>query len=154
MTRRPRRSSPSSPTTAERRRRCAPAPPRSSPRCAASPMPRLRLIAVLLTAALTLSGCDIWNQYFGDPKVPLPGERIPVLKLDRQLAADPQLAETKVLLPKPYENRDWAQAGGNSSHAMHHLALAEAPKLAWQVGIGSSAGSSEQLLGDPVVADG
>ena len=117
-------------------------------------MARLRLIAVLLAAGLTLSGCDLWDRYFGETKVPLPGERIPVLKLDRQLAADPQLADTRVLLPKPYENRDWAQAGGNSSHAMHHLALSENPKLAWQVGIGSSASSSEQLLGDPVVADG
>jgi len=111
-------------------------------------------MAVLLTAGLALSGCEVFDRYFGPTKVPLTGERIPVLKLDRQLAADPQLADTRVLLPKPYENHDWAQAGGNSSHAMHHLALAESPKLAWQVGIGSSASSSEQLLGDPVVADG
>ena len=117
-------------------------------------MARIRLIAVLLAAGLTLTGCDLWDRYFGETKVPLPGERIPVLKLDRQLAADPQLADIRVLLPKPYENRDWAQAGGNSSHAMHHLALSENPKLAWQVGIGSSASSSEQLLGDPVVAGG
>ena len=117
-------------------------------------MARLRAIAVLLAASLSLGGCDLWDRYFGPDKVPLPGERIPVLKLDRQLSVDPALADTKVLLPKPYENRDWPQAGGNSSHVMHHLALAEAPKLAWQADIGSSAGGFEQLLADPVIADG
>ena len=117
-------------------------------------MTRLRLIAWLLAAALPLSGCDVFDRYFGPSKEPLLGERIPVIKLDRQLSVDPQLADTKVVLPKPYENRDWPQAGGNSSHAMHHLALGESPKLAWQVGIGSSAGRSEQLLGEPVIADG
>jgi outer membrane protein assembly factor BamB len=117
-------------------------------------MAKLRLIAVLLAASLPLAGCDLFDRYFGPDKVPLTGERIPVLKLDRQLFVDPTLADTKVLLPKPYENKDWPQAGGNSSHAMHHLALAESPQLAWKADIGSSAGRSEQLLGDPVVADG
>jgi outer membrane protein assembly factor BamB len=117
-------------------------------------MARLRLSVLLLAAVLPLSGCDLFNQYFGPSKEPLTGERIPVIKLDRQLTVDPQLADLKVMLPKPYENRDWAQAGGNSSHAMHHLALADDPKLAWQAAIGSSAGRSEQLLGEPVIADG
>jgi len=114
----------------------------------------LRLIAVLVVAAFALSGCDLWDRYFGPTKVPLPGERISVLKLDKQLTADPQLADLQVKLPKPYENPDWPQAGGNSSHAMHHLALAEAPTVAWSVSIGSSAGGYEQLLAEPVIAAG
>jgi outer membrane protein assembly factor BamB len=117
-------------------------------------MIRARLTAVLLAAALPLAGCSLWDTYLGDHKTPLPGQRISVLKLDRTLTADPQLADLQVKLPKPFENPDWPQAGGNSAHVMHHLALGTDPKSAWTVSIGSSAGSYEQLLDNPVIANG
>ena len=117
-------------------------------------MIRARLLAVLLAAALPLGGCSIWDTYFGTHKTPLPGERIAVMKLDRTLTADPTLADVPVKLPKPFENPDWPQAGGNSAHVMHHLALGADPRPSYTVSIGSSAGKYEQLLDNPVVAGG
>ncbi|MFO1061339.1 MAG: PQQ-binding-like beta-propeller repeat protein [Dongiaceae bacterium] len=117
-------------------------------------MIRARLLAVLLAAALPLGGCSIWDTYFGTHKTPLPGERIAVMKLDRTLTADPTLADVPVKLPKPFENPDWPQAGGNSAHVMHHLALGADPRPSYTVSIGSSAGKYEQLLDNPVVASG
>jgi outer membrane protein assembly factor BamB len=117
-------------------------------------MTRVRLLAVLLAAALPLAGCSLWDTYLGSHKKPLPGERISVLKLDRTLSADPQLADLQVKLPKPFENPDWPQAGGNSAHVMYHLALGTEPKPAWTVSIGNSAGKYEQLLDNPVIANG
>jgi outer membrane protein assembly factor BamB len=117
-------------------------------------MIRARLLAVLLAATLPLGGCSLWDTYFGTHKTPLPGERISVLKLDRTLSADPQLADMPVKLPKPFENPDWPQPGGNSAHVMHHLALGTDPKPAYTVSIGSSAGKYMQLLDAPVVANG
>jgi outer membrane protein assembly factor BamB len=98
--------------------------------------------------AWALAGCE-------SDKVPLPGERVSVLQLDRELTVDPALAETPVRLPRPYENRDWPQAGGNQAHAMYHLSAgAGALKQIWSANIGSAADSANRLLAEPVIADG
>jgi outer membrane protein assembly factor BamB len=88
-------------------------------------------------------------------KVPLPGERVSVLSLDRTLDADSSLADVKVRLPKPYVNTDWAQVGGNQTHAMYHLeAASQALHEVWSADIGSSAGSKNKLLAEPIIANG
>jgi outer membrane protein assembly factor BamB len=97
---------------------------------------------------LTLSACD-------SSKVPLPGERVSVLQLDKELTVDPTLGDTPVRLPKPYVNKDWPQAGGNQAHAMYHLSAGTgALKQIWRASIGSAADSANRLLDAPVVADG
>src|SRR5581483_584249 len=104
-------------------------------------------LAALLFAE-ALAGC-------GPSKVPLAGERVSVLQLNKELSVDPTLSETPVKLPKPYVNQDWPQAGGNQAHAMYHLeASTGAFKQVWSASIGSSADSANRLLAEPVVADG
>lgn len=106
----------------------------------------------VLAAALALGGCGL---FFGEPEAPpLPGERVSVLQLDRSLAADPALADLKVRLPPPVANAAWPQAGGNATHAMHHLALPDTVRLAWRADVGRRAGRSQRILAEPVVADG
>jgi len=98
--------------------------------------------------AMALSACE-------SDKVPLPGERVSVLQLNKELNIDPTLADTPVRLPRPYENKDWTQAGGNQAHAMYHLAAGTgAFKQIWSASIGSSADSANRLLAEPVIADG
>ncbi len=111
---------------------------------------RTAVRAVLFgTAALVaLSACD-------KAKTPLPGERVSVLRLDRSLTADSALADVKVRLPKPYTNTDWAQVGGNQTHAMYHLQVNNAPlKQVWSTDVGSSANDDNRLLAEPVIANG
>jgi outer membrane protein assembly factor BamB len=104
-------------------------------------------VAALFLAA-TLAAC-------GSSKVPLPGERVSVLQLNRELSVDPTLSDTPVRLPKPYVNKDWPQAGGNQAHAMYHLeASTGAFKQIWSASIGSAADSANRLLAEPVIADG
>ncbi len=102
----------------------------------------------VLFLPLAIGACD-------KTKVPLPGERVSVLQLDRDLAVDPALADVSVRLPKPYINDAWAQAGGNQAHAMYHLASGEGTLgQAWSADVGSGADSANRLLAEPVVADG
>jgi outer membrane protein assembly factor BamB len=105
--------------------------------------------AVLCAAACVLiAACD-------KTKVPLPGERVSVLQQSSENAADPTLTEMAVRLPKPYVNKDWAQVGGNQSHAMYHLQVSsDVLTEVWSADIGSSADSANRLLAEPVVADG
>ncbi|MDX1541782.1 MAG: PQQ-binding-like beta-propeller repeat protein [Geminicoccaceae bacterium] len=84
----------------------------------------------------------------------LPGERIPVMLLERELTADPELTGLEVRLPPPIVNAAWPQAGGRAGHAMQHLAAGDRLDRAWQADVGESSGGSGQLLARPVVEGG
>jgi hypothetical protein len=78
-----------------------------------------------------------------------------VLQLNKELNVDPTLGDTPVRLPRPYENKDWPQAGGNQAHAMYHLSAGTGTfKQLWSANIGSAADSANRLLAEPVIADG
>lgn len=112
-----------------------------------------RLLSVC--ALLALTACDGAFDFLGskDPP-PLPGARIAVLVADRSAEADPRLADLAVRLPRPIPNLSWPQQGGFANHAMHHLALDDAPAKAWEADIGAASDDDAPILSGPVVADG
>ncbi len=113
-------------------------------------------LALFLFSALALYGCADAKSWLGmgSYKQPLPGTRVSVLQLNQSLAADPALADVKVLLPQPFANPDWPQAGGYPSHAMHHLALGPSLNVAWKASVGDGNNSEHRLLSEPIVAEG
>lgn len=110
---------------------------------------RAALVACLL--ALLLPGCD---SIFGDEEERLAGERIPVLLHDTELTPDPLIADLAVRLPPPETNLAWPQPGGYSNHAMHHLALGDAPGRLWSANAGRGSSDWERLTAQPVIAEG
>jgi len=91
-----------------------------------------------VAASLGLSACD-GGGWFGEQEgPPLPGERIPVLVHARQLTPDEGTANVPIRLPPPSVNREWPQAGGYASHAMHHIAINETINNVWQADVGSN----------------
>lgn len=106
-------------------------------------------LAAMGVLVFSLGACD----WFDKKKDPLPGERISVLVHSRSLKPDPGAA-TDIVLPAPAPNRDWPQAGGYPSHAMHHLLVNDQLKRAWKTDIGSGASDYERLVGSPVIAGG
>jgi len=104
----------------------------------------------LLLLSLSLAGCG----WFEDKKQPLPGERISVLSLDRQLEPDPTLAKISVILPRPVVNSDWPEDGGYPNHAMQHLSLPDGLAKAWKTSIGEGASRYTRVLSQPIVAKG
>ncbi|HEV2300704.1 MAG TPA: PQQ-binding-like beta-propeller repeat protein [Stellaceae bacterium] len=107
--------------------------------------------ALLFAVLASLSACG-W--FGGKDKVPLPGERISVLSLDRELTPDPNLAKIAITLPRPQLDKDWPEAGGYPDHAMYHLALPEALTKAWQESIGTGASDNTRILSEPVIDHG
>lgn len=110
-------------------------------------------VPLLMVAVALLAGCGAW---FGDPEdPPLPGERSSILLQDAELAPDPRIARQPVVLPPPYRNLSWTQAGGGPLHAVGHV---EGPvrlaRPAWRASIGAGAASYRPLLSNPVVAGG
>lgn len=98
-----------------------------------------------------LAGCK-WFE--GKDLNKLPGTREAVLGEDSGVEADTQIAALPVRLPRPWVNPDWAQPGGDPSHAMQHLALPDSLKLAWSKKIGKPDGDDTPLLAQPIVAGG
>ena len=113
--------------------------------------PRLLAFAALIGLA-ACSGDDAWFGGSEDP--PLPGERVSVMLLEREVAADPTIADLPIELPPPRRNDAWPQSGGEATHAMHHLAAADQLELAWSAGIGTGSAGEGQLLARPVIAAG
>jgi outer membrane protein assembly factor BamB len=108
-----------------------------------------------LAALIGLAACSGDDAWFGageDP--PLPGERVSVMLLERELTADPSLADLPIELPPPRRNEAWPQSGGDPTHVMHHLAAGDQLNLAWRASIGSGSPGEGQLLARPVVAEG
>jgi outer membrane protein assembly factor BamB len=109
-----------------------------------------RVLAALLALCALAAGCSLFEK----KKEPLPGVRISVLGLDRQLEPDPQLAATPITLPPAVANPDWPQAGGEPDHAMHRLALPAALRQVWTVSVGKGSTNYAHVTAPPVVGGG
>lgn len=114
---------------------------------------RLSTIALIASVAM-LQGCS--EMFFGEEQdgPPLPGERLPILALEQSLVPDPNLAEQKIILPRPVENADWPLPGGNALHAMHHLAADDVLGRVWSRDIGAGSDDETQIVASPIIVDG
>ncbi|MED6310987.1 MAG: PQQ-binding-like beta-propeller repeat protein, partial [Pseudomonadota bacterium] len=111
-------------------------------------------MTIIATVALSLSSCDYIKEVTGQKEVPLPGQRISVMLNEGELQADPRVSDLRVLLPTPRENPNWTQAGGNATHAMHHLKIRNTVVEDWNQSIGEGSSDERRLVARPVVADG
>ncbi|MGH6944390.1 MAG: PQQ-binding-like beta-propeller repeat protein [Geminicoccaceae bacterium] len=110
-----------------------------------------RTALLLLFSSFLLAACSGDSWFGGDEEPPLPGERIPVMLLERELTADPRLTDLPVRLPPPQSNAEWPQNGGMATHAMHHLAAGDDLNLSWKISIGSGSAGTSEVLARPVV---
>ena len=109
-------------------------------------------LALLAFAALSAGGCSIFKK--GAPKTPVLGERISVLSTEQDVIVDPATAALPMALPDPVANTEWAQAGGNPSKSMGHLAIGQSLGQAWTASIGAGGSVKGRLGAAPVTADG
>lgn len=115
-----------------------------------------RLLCAAACAAL-LTGCStVKDMFTSEDDKPLPGTRVSVLEMQRQIEPDDATLEAQgFIAPAPWHNEFWPQAGGYPNHAMQNLALNEGPlKKMWSSGIGSGATKSLPLTAQPIVVDG
>lgn len=104
-----------------------------------------------LLAPLALTGCGLFDSWFGEKKMLLPGKRESIFSGSKGLAVGEN--PPKVVLPPPVRNADWPQAGGNPAHAMGHLAAGANPQKVWSADIGDGGGYRAILMAQPVVLD-
>ncbi|MGH6719100.1 MAG: PQQ-binding-like beta-propeller repeat protein, partial [Alphaproteobacteria bacterium] len=115
-----------------------------------------RRALVVVAASFVLYACDsLTPDWLGSPEPPpLPGQRIPIMLLERSLEPDPGLANVTVRLPAPIPTPNWPQSGGIADHAMYHVAAPGALRPAWRADAGAGSSSSTRILSSPIVALG
>ncbi|WAT17850.1 PQQ-binding-like beta-propeller repeat protein [Aurantiacibacter sp. MUD11] len=107
--------------------------------------------------ALALAGCS--GGLFGgggddEDDTPTVGQRIPILsRIATEITADPDLANTAVILPPAQTNTTWSQAGGNAAKVAGHVTLSTAPSRAWTASIAGTT-NTRRLAAAPVVGEG
>lgn len=106
---------------------------------------------VIAALPLLVAGCDY---LFGQETTRIPGERIAVLRLDRQVEPDKRVSDLQVRLPHPVDIAEWPQAGGNGAHVLQHVALPASLREVWRTSIGEGAESTMRLLVSPIVVNG
>ncbi|MBI0535988.1 dehydrogenase [Roseomonas sp. KE2513] len=104
-------------------------------------------------AALALSGCETIDGILGDKKTPLPGERLPVIQQDRELAIDPATAGRPVQLPAPVMRTEWPFSGGTLSHDPGPSAVGAGLREVWRASIGTGSSYRRRITGGPIVAN-
>lgn len=115
-------------------------------------------VAVVAALGVLVSGCSMFDSvggWFSAPsKSKLKGERISILTNEDSIKPDPTLADTRVVLPKPYRNSEWPEPGGYASNAMYHLEATGPLQQIWDVDAGKGSDIDSRLTAPPIVAAG
>jgi outer membrane protein assembly factor BamB len=111
-------------------------------------------IAVALALLASLGGCGIFKHNVDrGPKTAVLGNRVAVLNVGSDAAADPSLADVPVVVPEPAVNDSWTQPGGNATKTMGDPALPLNLRPGWSTKI--RGGDITQRIGStPAVAEG
>lgn len=112
-------------------------------------------ISLIFLSAFALNGCS-WLGLDDDKKVPLAGERVSVLELQKTLEpTDAALKAEGFIAPAAWKNDFWTQPGGYANHSLQSLALNEGKlKKIWSSDIGSGSTDALPLTTQPVVFEG
>ena len=116
----------------------------------------MRAVLLPMLMALLLQSCDTVGGLFGgdsDDTI-LPGTRISILALERELRPNIESVDTQITLPRPQDTPVWPGAGGLSHHAMHHLMIGDSPQHLWSSNIGVGSDLRNRMFAEPVVGDG
>ena len=111
--------------------------------------------ALVVALAASLGACGgIFGGGGKKNDTPTVGNRIPILsRISNSAEVDPALAGLAVILPPAQPNAGWTQAGGSASKAYGHLALADAPALAFTAQVTGSS-DRRRLAASPVIGGG
>ena len=109
----------------------------------------LTLVGFLLLSACSRNEARPKNAY-DDKGRP----RIAILTSAGSLEADAALSSQRVVLPRPYVNKNFAQVGGNPAHNPQHLSLEGPLDLVWSTQVGRGDQNYERIISPPVAAEG
>ncbi|MES2723248.1 MAG: PQQ-binding-like beta-propeller repeat protein, partial [Pseudomonadota bacterium] len=117
-------------------------------------------LALLLTAALTASGCSTLSRLNPFPKDEAPGEvasegeRIAIIAFDQKVEVAEGLKGVDFFLPEPVALSEWSMPGGTLENSVAHVAAGGGLSVAWKRGFGQGSGRGAHVTAPPVAANG
>ena len=114
----------------------------------------MRSLFIGLVATLLLSACSYFNGE--QQETILPGERISVLDLQKELTPLATAEATPIEIAPTANNEDWPQSGGYPHHIMQNLSLGQIANLEriWSEDAGKGSDDKLPLNAPPVIANG
>lgn len=114
------------------------------------------LLALLTGTGAALAACGTAQSLnpWKEKEVPLPGERVSVLRPQDLPTADPAVASKPVALPAPQNNEAWPQPGGTAGNSPGHLAFSGSLRTVWSADAGEGSSDSGRLISSPIVYQG
>ena len=96
--------------------------------------------------ATLLGGCGL----FGKDPLEIDGERVSVIREDKNLQPDFLAGQMKIKLPRAQINNDWSQTGGSSNHQGGHLKAGGNLDEVWSASFGDGSSKRNVLIAAPV----
>ena len=81
-------------------------------------------------------------------------QRISILELSETLKVAAPTTPDQIILPDPYVNIDWPQAGGNVAHVVQHTGASGPLEKVRSIKIGEGSGRKGRIVAPPVIAGG
>lgn len=100
----------------------------------------------LLPLTMLVAACSL----FGKDPLDIDGERISVIREDKNLQPDYAAGEMQVRIPRATSNTEWTQSGCNSSHNVGHIKAGGNLEEVWSVSFGKGSGKRNILITSPV----
>lgn len=124
-----------------------------------NPLLLAALSAALLSGCSTLDAINPFDKSEADERaeqgaVAGDDQRISILELSESLKVAAPTTPDQVILPDPYVNTDWPQAGGNVQHVVQHTGASGPLDKAWSTSIGQGSGRKGRIVAPPVIANG
>jgi len=107
----------------------------------------MKKIIVSVIVVWGLTACSFFSK---DP-LNIEGDRISVIREDRNLQPDYAVGEMKIRLPKSNLNSEWTQSGGNALHYVGHIKAGGNLDEIWNISFGKGSSKRDKLITSPVV---
>ncbi len=117
-------------------------------------------LALLLTLAVTVSGCSTVSRLNPFPKKEVPGEvasegeRIAILASDQKVEVAEGLKGADFFLPDPVDVTQWSLPGGTLENSVAHVAAGGNLSVAWKRGFGKGSDRGAHVTAPPVAVNG
>lgn len=106
----------------------------------------MKKILYLFVLTLTVTSCAFFNK----SPLDIEGQRVSVIRENKNLQTDYPIGSVKIKLPKSKMNLEWNQTGGNASHYLGHLKAGGNLDEIWQLSYGKGSSKRNVLIANPV----
>ena len=117
----------------------------------------MRRIIFVIFITLILNSCGSISNFFGGEDIDkdrIQGDRISILSLEKNLSSDPQLRNSRVIIPTAVNNSSWSYPGGSIDNSLHNLEGPEYLKQISKFNIAKGSSKNAFLLSSPIIVDG